>query len=163
MGSITIVLPDKALKDLERRAELEGKSLEELISEAVFKELNIKDPETKAELHLKLCEKYMREAEEFLAKKDYTQASEKAWGASSQIVKALAAKEGKELRSHASLWEYVDELAEKLGDSELRHLWRTANALHQNFYENWMPPREVRLSVKDVKTLIEKLRSTIRP
>ncbi|MEM0017838.1 MAG: PaREP1 family protein [Candidatus Korarchaeum sp.] len=39
----------------------------------------------------------MREAEELLAREDYIQASERAWG-SSQIVKALAAKEGKELR-----------------------------------------------------------------
>jgi DNA-binding ferritin-like protein len=58
----------------------------------------------------------------FLRKKS-TQASEKAWGAASQMVKALAANEGKELRSHASLWEYVDELAERLRDVELRHLW----------------------------------------
>ncbi len=85
---------------------------------------------------MRLCEKYLSEAEEFLAKKDYVQASEKAWGAASQIVKALAAKEGEELRSHASLWEYVDRLAEKLRDVELRRLWRTASVLHQNFYEN---------------------------
>jgi len=124
--------------------------------------LNTEDPQIKAELHLKLCEKYMHEAEEFLAKKDYTQASEKAWGASSQIVKALAAKEGEELRSHASLWQYVDRLAEKLEDVELRHLWRTANVLHQNFYENWMPPREVELSIRDIKTFIEKLKVVMK-
>lgn len=156
--AITVVLPEKALEALEKRAESEGKALEELISEAVFKQLNIVDPEARAELHLKLCERYMREAEEFLEGKDYVQASEKAWGAASQMVKAAAAKEGKELRSHAALWEYVDELAEKLGDLELRHLWGRANNLHQNFYENWMPPREVELSVKDVKSFLEKLR-----
>lgn len=118
-------MPDKALEDLEKRAESEGKSLEELIGEAMFRELDIKDPQTKAELHLKLCEKYIRESEEFLAKKDYAQASEKAWGASSQMVKALAAKEGEDLRSHASPWEYMNKLAEKLVDVELRHPWRT--------------------------------------
>jgi uncharacterized protein (UPF0332 family) len=159
---INVALPEKVLIELEKRAESEGKSLEELISEAVFKQLGIADPEAKAELHLKLCEKYMREAEDLLARKDYAQASEKAWGASSQMVKALAAKEGKELRSHASLWEYVDEIAEKFGDIELRHLWGRANNLHQNFYESWMPPREVELSVKDVKNLLEKLRTLFR-
>jgi len=155
---ISMAFPEKVLAELERRAESEGKSLEEFISDAVFKQLGITDPGSKAELHLKLCEKYMREAEELLARKDYTQASEKAWGAASQMVKALAAKEGKELRSHASLWEYVDELAERLRDAELRHLWGRANNLHQNFYESWMPPREVEFSVKDVKTFLEKLR-----
>jgi len=153
-----MAFPEKVLAELERRAESEGKSLEEFISDAVFKQLGITDPGSKAELHLKLCEKYMREAEELLARKDYTQASEKAWGAASQMVKALAAKEGKELRSHASLWEYVDELAERLRDAELRHLWGRANNLHQNFYESWMPPREVEFSVKGVKTFLEKLR-----
>jgi len=159
VDAITIVLPEKALEALKQMSESEGKAVEEIISEAVFKQLNIADPEAKTELHLKLCEKYMREAEDFLTKKDYVQASEKAWGAASQIVKAAAAKEGKELRSHATLWEYVDTLAEKLEDPELRHLWRTANTLHQNFYENWMPPREVELSVKDTKNLLEKLRN----
>ena len=158
MAVISMAFPEKVLAELERRAESEGKSLEEFISDAVFKQLGITDPESKAELHLKLCEKYMREAEELLARKDYTQASEKAWGAASQMVKALAAKEGKELRSHASLWEYVDELAERLRDAELRHLWGRANNLNQNFYESWMPSREVEFSVKDVKTLLEKLR-----
>jgi len=158
---ISMELPEKVLMELERKAESEGKSLEEIISEAVFKQLGITDPETKAELHLNLSEKYMHEAEDLLARKDYAQASEKAWGAASQMVKALAAKEGKELRSHASLWEYVDEIAEKLGDIELRHLWGRANNLHQNFYESWMPPREVELSIKDVKTLLEKLRTLL--
>ena len=140
---------------------MEGKALEELVSETLLKQLNMTDPDVKVELHLKLCEKYMREAEDLLARRDYVQASEKAWGAASQIVKAVAAKEGKELKSHASLWEFLDYLADRLGDLELRHLWRTANALHQNFYENWMPPREVELSIRDVKSLLEKLKSLL--
>jgi hypothetical protein len=153
---ITIALPRKAL---ERRSAAEGRTVEEFVSDAVLERLGVADPEARAELHLKLCEKYIREAEELLAKKDYVQASEEALGAAAQMVKALAAREGRELGSRAALWEYVDELAERLGDAELRRLWRTANALHQNFYENWMPPREVELSVRGVKALLEKLRS----
>ena len=156
---ITIVLPRKVLEVLERRSAAEGRAVEELIGDAVLEQLGVADPEARAELYLKLCEKYIREAEELLAKKEYARASEKAWGAAAQMVKALAAREGRELGSHAALWEYVDELAERLGDAELRRLWRTANALHQNFYEDWMPPREVELSVRDVKALLEKLRS----
>ncbi len=159
--AFTVVLPEKALEVLMKRSKSEDKAVEELISEAVLQHLNIVDPEAKVELHLKLCEKYMREAEDFLAKKGYVQASEKAWGAASQVVKAVAAKEGRELRGHPALWEYVSKLAKELDDLELRHLWRTANALHQNFYENWMPPEEVELSVKDVKSLLEKLRGAI--
>jgi hypothetical protein len=107
-----IVLPKKIEKKLKEESEKTGVSEEEIILEALSKALNEPlDPETKVEIHLKLSEKYMKDAEEFLTKKDYIQASEKAWGAAAQIVKALAAKEGKDLRGHASLWQFVDEIA----------------------------------------------------
>lgn len=158
----SIVLPKKIEKRLKEESEKTGVSEEELVLEALSKILKEPlDPETRVEIHLKLSEKYMKDAEDFLSKKDYVQASEKAWGAAAQIVKALAAKEGKELRGHASLWEYVDELAERLGEIELRHLWGRANNLHQNFYENWMPAREVELAVNDVKSFVEKLRKLL--
>jgi uncharacterized protein (UPF0332 family) len=156
------VLPRRIEERLRRESERIGVSEEELILEALSKTLNEPlNPETRFEMYLKLSEKYLRDSEELLAKKDYVQASGKAWGAASQIVKALAAREGREIRSHASLWEYMDELAERLGDLMLRYLWRTANNLHQNFYENWMPAGEVELAVKDVKTFVEKLKAIL--
>ncbi len=165
MSAVTITLPSKLIENVRRMAENEGKSLEEYIAEVLLRQLDM-DPEADVELHLELCEKYLREAEDLLARKDYVQASEKAWGAASQILKALAAREGRELRSHAELWrelwEYADELAEKLSDRELRYLWRTANALHQNSYENWMSAREVELSVRDVERFVERLRSILK-
>jgi len=42
MAAVTIILPDKALKSLKEKAELEDKPLEELISESFFKTLGIK-------------------------------------------------------------------------------------------------------------------------
>jgi len=53
------------------------------------------DPPKRAEFHL--AKRLLKEAEELLARGDYVQASEKAWGAAAQIVKA--AKKGKELKS----------------------------------------------------------------
>jgi uncharacterized protein (UPF0332 family) len=156
------VLPKRIEKKLKEESEKRGAMEEEIIIEALTKMLNEPlNPDEKTEIHLKLSEKYMDEAEEYLRKRDYIQASEKAWGAASQIVKALAAKEGRELRSHASLWEYMDELAERLRDKELRYLWGRAKNLHQNFYENWMPSREVELAVDDVKMLIGKLKTIL--
>jgi hypothetical protein len=84
---------------LRREAEKLNISIEELVVDAVLKTLNISlDPDDMVEFHLRLCEKFLSEAEEFLARGDYVQASEKGWGAATQIVKALAAKEGRELR-----------------------------------------------------------------
>jgi uncharacterized protein (UPF0332 family) len=120
------------------------------------------DPRDRVEFHLRLCEKYLRESEELLARGDYARASGKAWGAAAQIVKAVAAREGRELRGHAELWRFVDELAKRLNNIELRRLWRTADALHQNFYENWVLPDDVKYAIEDVKEFIEKLRKILQ-
>jgi hypothetical protein len=116
------------------------------------------DPKEKRELHLRLCEKYLKEAEEFLRKGDGVQAGEKAWGAAAQMLKAAAAKMGKELRSHAMLWEFVEEISEELGDEELLTLWHVANSLHINFYESWATLHAVERGVKEIEKLVEKLR-----
>ncbi|MDT7864729.1 MAG: PaREP1 family protein [Thermoproteota archaeon] len=156
---ISLVLPKKIEKKLKEEAERAGISEEELMIEALSKFLNEPlDPETKAEIHLKLSEKYLRNAEEFLTKKDLVQASEKAWGAATQIVKALAAKEGKELRSHGELLRYVAELSKEKDDKEIMKFWFSATSLHQNFYENWFPEEAVRSAMEDVKNFIEKLK-----
>jgi hypothetical protein len=156
---ISLVLPKKIEKKLKEEAEKTGISEEELIIEALSKFLNEPiDLETKAEIYLKLSEKYLRDSEEFLTKKDLVQASKKAWGAAAQIVKALASKEGKELRSHGELHRYVAELSKEKGDREIMKFWFSATSLHQNFYENWFPEEAVRSAVEDVKNFIEKLR-----
>jgi hypothetical protein len=76
-------------------------------------------------------------------------------------VKALAAREGRELGGHRDLWLYVNDLAKKLQDVELRHLWRTANTLHQNFYESWMPPEDVEAALEDVRKFLERLKGLL--
>lgn len=104
-----------------------------------------------------MSKKYLREAEEFLRKGDGVQAGEKAWGAAAQTVKVVAAKRGKELRSHSMLWEFVEELSTELNDEELLTLWHVANSLHVNFYESWAPLHAVERGVRDVEKFIEKL------
>jgi len=156
-------IPSKKLfEKLREEALKKDISMEELVVEILSKVLNHPlDPSEKVELHLKLADKFLREAEEFLAKGDYVQASERGWGVAAQMFKAVAAKENLELRSHASLWEYLDKLAEKLQDVELRRLWWTANNLHQNFYESWMTPRDVKYAIEDVKKFAEKLKKLL--
>ncbi len=117
------------------------------------------DPPERSEFHRGLAEKLLREAEELLARDDYVQASEKAWGAAAQIVKAVAAKKGKELKSHGDLWRFVLEVAGE--NDELRWLWHVANALHQNFYEGWISPEGVRRAVEDVKRFVGKMRELL--
>ncbi len=54
--------------------------MEELIIDAILSYYGIVDPKVKVEVHLKLCEKYLKEGEEFLVREDYIQASEKFLG-----------------------------------------------------------------------------------
>ena len=115
-----------------------------------------------AERYLKLNRKYLDEAEEFLAKGDPVQASEKLWGAAAEMVKAVAAKRGISLKSHRDLWEFVAKLTDELNDPDITKLFAVANALHQNFYEDWMPLNAVKKSAEAVKQLNEKLEKLTR-
>jgi hypothetical protein len=71
---------NKLEKRLREECERRMCSEEEIVIEALSKMLDeALDPNDMAELHLGLSEKYLDEAEEFLRKGDYVQASEKAW------------------------------------------------------------------------------------
>jgi hypothetical protein len=159
----SIVLPRKIEKRLKEVSENTGVSEEELITEALSKVLKESlDPEAKVELYLKLCEKYLSEAEDYMSKKDYIQASEKAWSAAAQIIKALAAREGRDLRSHKELHEYLAYTVRKVGDIELRRTWSAAGELHRNFYEAWLPPELVNGYFEDVKEFVNRLRKLLQ-
>lgn len=101
--------------------------------------------------------KYLEEAEKYLAKGDSVQASEKLWGASAEIVKAVAAHRGLELKTHAALWEFTTKLSLELRDPEILRLFAIANYLHQNFYENVMTLEAVKECAEVVKQFIEKV------
>lgn len=154
----TITISSKLKQKIEGLAKRKDVSLEELIINTLDKEFSILDPDDRREMHLELCNKYLREAEDFISREDPVQASEKGWGAASQIVKAIAEREGKELRSHGELWRYVSNLRKRYNDEEIRTLWDGANSLHMNFYENWLPLDEVEVRVRDVKRFVEKLK-----
>jgi HEPN domain-containing protein len=118
---------------------------------------------TKAEKYASLNHKYLKEADVLIEKGDYVQASEKFWGAASAAVKSVAAKRGTNIRTHERLYRFVDRLTEELEDPELTRLFGLASALHQNFYEDWLPPRMVINYSEAVKQLVEKLEAFLVP
>ncbi len=159
---IVIEIPERIAKLLREKAYAEGKLCEELVLSSLLEKLRIEDPDVRAEVYLELCEKYLTEAEKKLLEGDYVQASEKGWGAATEIVKAIAAKEGIELRSHRELHTYIAKLIERLRLENLRRLWAAANELHRNFYENWLPPELVKGYIEDVKQFVEILKKLLR-
>jgi len=110
-----------------------------------------------AEKYSNLSRKYLGQALEIMKRGDYAKAGEMLWGATAEMVKALAFHRGVELRSHGEIWEYIAKLSEETEDREVLKLFHVANGLHINFYENWMPPKVVEEDAKFVEALIEKL------
>ena len=128
--------------------------------------------EAEEKVDLKLNNKYLNEAEELIKKKDYVQAqpfkkaltekaSLKLWGAAAEMVKVVAAKRGVEIKSHRELYKFVAKLRTELGDPELSRLFGLAGVLHQNFYENWLPPATVVDHAEAVKELVAKLKRAL--
>ena len=105
---------------------------------------------------------YMEIAYRHLAGDDLPQASEKAWGAAAEMVKAIAEQRGRYHRSHLVLYEIIDDLAEETGDSNLTRIFHVASDLHINYYERWLPPRTVQQGITDVQTLIDRLETLTR-
>ena len=83
--------------------------------------------------------KYVKEADEFLARRDYPQASEKLWGAFVEAVKALVAERGVSLGTHRSIAKFVSMLNAENPEWRLRDAFRHAESLHVNFYEDHLP------------------------
>ena len=111
----------------------------------------------KAENYLKLNDKYLKEAGSLIDAGDYVQASEKFWGAAATAIKAVAAKRDIDISSHGELYRFVAKLKTELNEPELVRLFGLASALHQNFYENWLPPEVVVDYAEAVMALVEKL------
>jgi uncharacterized protein (UPF0332 family) len=116
---------------------------------------------SKPNKHIILNGKYLQDAKELLDKQDYVQASEKLWGAAAQIIKAIALKRGKRLRSHEAINKYVVGLSKELNDKSILDYFGLANSLHQNFYENWLAPEMVIRYASVIEKLIKKLRPLV--
>jgi uncharacterized protein (UPF0332 family) len=112
---------------------------------------------TKATSYLSLNHKYLDEAKSLLEKGDYVQASEKFWGAAATKVKCIAATRGVNIKSHGALYRFVSRLEDELNDPQLTRLFAAAASLHQNFYENWLPPEVVIKYGDAVKALVDRL------
>ena len=100
---------------------------------------------------------FMEQALDELRAGDVVQASEKGWGAASQMVKAVAETRGWQHRSHVALFSAIDRMASETGQPEIRRLFDVASSLHVNFYENWKSAESVRGGLEDVRRLLELL------
>ena len=94
---------------------------------------------------------------EELAEGDSRQASEKGWGAATQMIKAIATNRGWKHNSHSALYAVIDRLVKETGDDDIHVGFGLANSLHQNFYENWGSNDYVARGLAHVRDLLDKL------
>ena len=78
------------------------------------------------------------------------------------MVKAVAETRGWRHSSHGDLYRVVNRLANETSDQRLRNLFRSANDLHQNFYEGRMPEEFVADGLKDVEEITSRLRELLK-
>ena len=151
------------MEELIRIAEEHGINVEDLIINAIRSRSN--DPSESIRLRIELAEKFMAEAKEKLSKGDVMQASEKAYKAAEEVIKALAEKlNTKEYQSamREGRWYayYLSSVASIYDWS--RRGWSSAYVLHVwGFHENKLDLNSVREYIKDVEEMITKAKEEI--
>ena len=104
-----------------------------------------------------MSRRFIGQAEEEFQEGDLAQASDKAWGAADLALKSIAEQRGWNHYKHGLLYDISGQIADELGRPELRARFRSANAMHQNYYEDWMAADEVRDGIEDAKTYLREL------
>ncbi|ADN51691.1 PaREP1 family protein [Vulcanisaeta distributa] len=136
-----------------------GGDVEEFIVSLIAERL---DPPRRVEFYLKLSEDYLRNAEELYSKGDLAQAGEKYWGAVTALLNAIAEMRGWEHYSHRDYDVVIGKLYKEVCDKSLLMDFRMAEALHANFYRNFMDKEEFEIHRQAALELIERLRGVIK-
>ena len=114
------------------------------------------EPES-SEKYAAMSQRYIEQADEEFEKGDLGQASNKAWGAAALALKSIAELRGWNHNKHGLLYDISGQVADELALPHLRARFRSANAMHQNYYEDWMAVDEVRDGIEDAKTYLREL------
>ncbi len=118
------------------------------------------EPES-SEKYTAMSQRYMEQADEEFLKGDLGQASNKAWGAAALALKSIAERRGWNHNKHGLLYDISGQMADELGRPDIRRLFRSANAMHQNYYEDWMAADEVRDGIEDAKEYLRSLEAAM--
>ena len=98
----------------------------------------------------------LTQAYEELAEGDFVQASEKGWGATAQMLKAIAQERGWQHFSHRNLYQVLDLLRQETGDAELAVLFNAGSSLHVNFYANAYTGDTIEDNLRQVERFVER-------
>ncbi len=93
----------------------------------------------KARKFIEQRNQYFNNAKESISKKEFRKASELLWGAITQTLKALAALRGIEIAKHSEFFSLMERLAKERDDPAIYYNFVDLNALHRNFYDDFIP------------------------
>ena len=107
---------------------------------------------------------YRRSSHELLQKArseldagDTRQASEKGWGATAQMLKAIAQQAGTPHHSHASLAQIAGAVHRQTGEDSIATWFAIAQNLHVNFYEDNLSPEFIHIYLNQITLLVNRL------
>ena len=107
-------------------------------------------PETYADTSRQL----IAQARAELAAGDLLQASEKAWGAAAAAVKCVAEMRGWQHYAHILIAAAAWRISREYNRPRIRTFFKSANDLHQNFYEYRYGEEEVAEGITEVEELL---------
>ena len=110
-----------------------------------------------ANKHAELSRWCISEAEGYLQRGNNIQASEKGWGAVAQALKAIAEERGWDHKGHRRIVDVAQQVADEQNRQDLFSLFGVAQALHINFYEDWLESSSISNYLNDVKKLLPEL------
>ena len=136
-----------------------GRDVELFIIDLIAERL---DPPRRVEVYLKLSEDHLRSAEELYGKGDLAQAGEKYWGSVTALLNAIGELRGWDHFSHRDYDVIIGKLYKEIHDKSLLMDFRMAEALHANFYHNFMDKEEFEVHRQAVLELIGKLKDIVK-
>ena len=96
-----------------------------------------------------------------LASGDMRQASEKGWGATALMLKAIAEQREWDHERHRHFANAAGRLRSEMGNRDIVRFFQVAESLHVNFYEDQMRPTDIAESLNDVGQLLDLLEPLI--
>ncbi len=89
------------------------------------------------------------------------EASEKGWGAASQMLKAVADQRGLEHSSPADMRSAAFRLSRELGVREIRQMWLIADNLPVKCYKGELAFMDVHLAIEQIEALVDTLEALL--
>jgi len=155
------------MEELVKRARELDIDIEDLIITAISRS----DPSNGLRLRLELARRYLNEAEDYVRRNDPVQASERAYKAAGEVVKALAEihnlPEHQEALREGRWYTYMlftasSKLSERVGEW-VSLGWNTAYSLHVwGFHEAKLSTGDVEVALKVVKRMVDKFEGLLK-